>query len=239
MTEFNLSGARDILNVMENKKPIYFAYGEEAIQTLSAKDPILADVMAKIGHVCREVDTDLFSSVVHQIIGQQISTKALTTIWNRMLTDFGVVDADAILKAGVNKIQSYGTTFRKAEYVMDFARQVKDGSFDIEAIEQLSDQEVIEKLVSLKGVGTWTAEMLLLFGMHRSDVLSYGDLAILRGMRMIYHRRKISKRFFEQCRKAYRPYGSVASLYLWEIAGGAIPELKDPAAPKAKPKKKK
>ena len=65
MTEFNLSGARDILNVMENKKPIYFAYGEEAIQTLSAKDPILADVMAKIGHVCREVDTDLFSSVVH------------------------------------------------------------------------------------------------------------------------------------------------------------------------------
>lgn len=217
----------------------YFPYGDDEVAYLSKKDPILGEVMAKIGHVCREVDTDFFSSVVHQIIGQQISTKALTTIWNRMLTDFGVVDADAILKAGVNKIQSYGTTFRKAEYVMDFARQVKDGSFDIEAIEQLSDQEVIEKLVSLKGVGTWTAEMLLLFGMHRSDVLSYGDLAILRGMRMIYHRRKISKRFFEQCRKAYRPYGSVASLCLWEIAGGAIPELKDPAAPKAKPKKKK
>ena len=110
---------------------------------------------------------------------------------------------------------------------------MKSEEFDIDRIEGLSDDEVIGELVKLKGVGVWTAEMLLLFCLERPDVLSYDDLAIQRGLRMVYHHRKIDRKLFEKYRRRFSPYGSVASLYLWAAAGGAVPELKD-YAPKKK-----
>ena len=91
----------------------------------------------------------------------------------------------------------------------------------------MTDEEAIKALSALKGVGVWTAEMILLFCMQRPDILSFGDLAILRGMRMVYHHRKIDKKLFEKYRRRLSPYGSVASLYFWAVAGGAIPEMKD------------
>ena len=98
----------------------------------------------------------------------------------------------------------------------------------------MTDEEVIKELSSLKGIGVWTAEMLLLFCMQRPDIVSFGDLAIIRGMRMLYRHREIDRKKFDRYRKRYSPYGSVASLYLWAISAGAIPQLTDPA-----PKKKK
>lgn len=100
----------------------------------------------------------------------------------------------------------------------------------------MTDEEVIEALSSLKGIGVWTAEMIMTFCMQRPDIVSYGDLAILRGMRMLYRHRQIDKVKFRRYRKRYSPYGTIASLYLWAIAGGAIPNLTDPA-PKKKRKK--
>jgi DNA-3-methyladenine glycosylase II len=94
----------------------------------------------------------------------------------------------------------------------------------------MSDEEVCAKLSELNGIGIWTAEMLMIFSMQRPNVLSYGDLAILRGMRMVYHRRKIDKVQFNKYWKRYTPYASVASLYLWAVAGGAIDGMKDYAA---------
>lgn len=206
----------------------YFIYGDQEVDYLKSKDKKLAAYIDQIGHIDRPVDDDLFSSVIHQIIGQQISTKALQTIWQRMHDDLGEINADNILNAGVDRIQSYGTTFRKGEYICDFAQKVVDGTFDIEEINHMSDEEVIKELTALKGIGPWTAEMILLFGMHRMNVLSYGDLAIIRGMRMVYRHRDISKAQFERLRRRYSPYGSVASIYLWAIAGGAVPDLTDP-----------
>ena len=91
----------------------------------------------------------------------------------------------------------------------------------------MSDAEAIAALSSLKGIGVWTAEMILLFCLQRPDVLSYGDLAIQRGLRMVYHHREVTPQLFEKYRRRFSPYGSVASLYLWVVAGGAIPEMKD------------
>lgn len=93
---------------------MYFQYGEAETAYLSARDERMAVVIAQAGHIEREVDTDLFSAVVHHIVGQQISTKAQATIWKRMRDEFGVVDATTILGAGVEKLQSFGMTFRKA-----------------------------------------------------------------------------------------------------------------------------
>lgn len=214
---------------------MYFAYGEEETDYLKKKDKRMAEVIDRIGHVERKVDTDLFSAVVHHIVGQQISTKAQETIWQRMLSALGEVNAETVLAAGVSKLQSLGMTFRKAEYITDFAEKVHTGAFDLEGIWQKSDEEAIRELLSLKGIGVWTAEMILLFCMQRQDVLSYDDLAIQRGLRMVYHHRKIDRGLFEKYRRRFSPYGSVASLYLWAVSGGAIPELHD-YAPKRRNK---
>lgn len=206
---------------------MHFEYGEKEIAYLKSKDAKLAEVIDKLGFVEREVDTDLFSSVIHHIIGQQISTKAQATIWQRMQNTLGQVNSETILSAGVPDLQALGISFRKAEYITDFARKVHTGEFDIEAVSQMSDEDAISALSSLKGIGVWTAEMILLFCMQRPDIFSYDDLAIQRGLRMIYHHRKIDRKLFEKYRRRFSPYCSVASLYLWAVSGGAIPGMKD------------
>lgn len=210
-----------------------FAYGETELAYLRSRDARLAEAIDAIGPVEREVDDDLFSSVVHQIVGQQISTKALATIWARMRERLGIVDASHVLDAGRDGLQALGISFRKADYLLDFAERVQDGSFDLDAVAALPDEQAISALVSLKGVGRWTAEMILLFCLQRPDVLSFDDLAIQRGMRMLYHHRRITPQLFAKYRRRYSPYGSVASLYLWAIAGGAIPGMRD-WAPKSR-----
>ena len=216
---------------------LFFQYGDKELEYLKKKDKRLAEVIDKVGMIEREVDTDLFSSVVHHIIGQQISTKAQATIWRRMNENLGTVNADTILSAGIDRLQSFGMTFKKAEYITDFAQKVRDKVFDLEGIGNKSDDEAIAELSSLKGIGVWTAEMILLFCMQRPNVFSYGDLAIQRGMRMVYHHRKIDRKLFEKYRRRLSPYCSVASLYFWAVAGGAIPNMKD-YAPKMNPRKK-
>lgn len=206
---------------------MYFSYGEAELSCLRKKDKRLCEVIDRIGHINRAVDSDLFSSVIHHIVGQQISTKAQATIWQRMQDALGEVNAETILTAGVSKLQGFGMTFRKAEYITDFAEKVHTGIFDLDAVEHMRDEDAIRALSGLKGIGVWTAEMILLFCLQRPDILSYDDLAIQRGLRMVYHHRAIDRRLFEKYRRRYSPYGSVASLYLWAVSGGAIPELKD------------
>ena len=209
---------------------MHFEYGEKEISYLKSKDAKLAEVIDTIGFVEREIDTDLFSAVVHHIIGQQISTKAQASIWQRMQDALGQVNAETILSAGVSNLQALGISFRKAEYITDFARKVHTGEFDIEAVSQMSDTDAISALSSLKGIGVWTAEMILLFCMQRPDIFSYDDLAIQRGLRMVYHHRRIDRKLFEKYRRRFSPYCSVASLYLWAVSGGAIPGMRDYAS---------
>ena len=206
---------------------MYFEYGEAELSYLRKKDKRLGEVIDRVGRVYRTVDTDLFSAVVHHIVGQQISTKAQATVWQRLRDALGSVSAETVLAAGVPQLQSLGITFRKAEYITDFAEKVHTGEFDIYAVEHMSDEDAIRELSSLKGIGVWTAEMILLFCLQRPDIFSFDDLAIQRGLRMVYHHRNIDRKLFEKYRRRFHPYCSVASLYLWAVSGGAIPEMKD------------
>ena len=214
---------------------MYFEYGETELTYLRQKDKRLCQVIDRIGPIRRAVDTDLFSAVVHHIIGQQISTKAQATIWQRMQDALGDVNAETILSAGVPRLQSLGITFRKAEYITDFAEKIHTGAFDLEAVKHMNDEDAIRALSSLKGIGVWTAEMILLFCMQRPNIFSYDDLAIQRGLRMVYHHRSIDRKLFEKYRRRFTPFCSVASLYLWAVSGGAISEMKD-YKPKSKAK---
>ncbi len=218
---------------------MYFQYGEKETEYLKSRDTRLGEVIAAVGKIEREVDTDLFAAVVHQIVGQQISTKALVTVWRRFNESLGEVNADTIINAGIEKLQAFGISFRKAEYIIDFAEKVKMGEFDIDSVWHKTDEEVIKELSLLKGIGVWTAEMLLLFCMQRPNVFSFGDLAIHRGLRMVYHHRKITKELFEKYRRRFTPYCSVASLYLWAVAGGQVEGMKDYAPKNTVVKKSK
>ncbi len=206
---------------------MYFRYGEREVEYLKSKCKKLAAVIDEIGMIKREIDKDLFSVVVSNIVGQQISSKAFETIWKRFKYNLGEVNADNILNAGSEKLHSFGISYKKAEYITDFANKIKNGELDLDSIWEKSDEEVIKELTSLKGIGAWTAEMLMLFCMERNNVFSYNDLAIQRGLRMVYHHRKITKPLFEKYRKRFSPYCSVASLYLWEVSGGRIEGMKD------------
>jgi DNA-3-methyladenine glycosylase II len=212
---------------------LFFQYGKRETDYLKSRDKTLGNAIDKIGHIKRAIDTDFFSSVVHHIIGQQISAAAQRTIWERMNNELGTITEDIICNLRVEKIQNFGMTFRKAEYIKDFSLKVKCGELHIDGLKNKSDNEVIKELSKLKGIGQWTAEMIMIFCLQRSDILSYNDLAIHRGLRMLYHHRDINKKMFEKYRRRYSPYGTVASLYLWSISAGTIEGMKD-YAPKKK-----
>ena len=211
---------------------MYFSYGDTEVDYLKRKDKRLGAAIDAIGHVERELDGDLFSSVVHHIIGQQISTKAQATVWKRLCDEAGGMNAESVGALDVTRLQSSGMTFRKAEHIARFSTAVREGDIDLRSIERMPDDEAIAALTAIPGIGVWTAEMILLHCLQRSDVLSFGDLAILRGMRMLYRHKTIDRRRFERYRKRFSPYGSVASIYLWAIASGAIPGMSDPAPSK-------
>lgn len=217
---------------------MYFAYGAKEIEYLKSRDNLLGDAIDLIGPIEREVENDLFSSVIHHIVGQQISTIAQQTIWKRMQASLGEITPATIVGISDDTLQQQGISFRKTEYIKEFAEKVHGGAFDVDGLQYKSDEEIIDALSSLRGIGVWTAEMLLTFCLQRPDVVSFGDLAIHRGMRMLYHHRAITRVLFAKYCRRYSPYGTVASLYLWAIAGGAIPAMKD-YAPKKKAAAKK
>lgn len=213
-----------------------FRYGDKEISYLKSRDKKLASVMDAVGHIERATDDDLFSSIAHHIVGQQISNKALAAVWGRMQEGLGTVDAASVLDAGEERLHSFGMSYRKAAYISDFARKVGNGEFSLSALKKMDDAAAIAALSALKGIGVWTAEMILLFCLERPDVLSFGDLAIQRGLRMVYRHREITRAQFERYRRRYSPYGSVASLYLWAVSGGALPDVSDPVERKRRKK---
>lgn len=210
----------------------YFEYGEKEKQWLRSRDSVLSAAMDEIGHVHREVQPDLFKALINSIVGQQISTKAHVTIWNRMQERFAPITPENFENLRAEDIQTCGISMRKALYIKSIADAVSDGGLDLTLLPAMTDAEISASLVQLKGIGLWTAEMLMIFSMQRPDILSWDDLAIQRGLRMLYRHRAITPKLFAKYKKRYSPHASVASLYLWAIAGGACASLKDCAPAK-------
>ena len=198
----------------------FFQYGSKEIDYLKSKDKRLAEVIDRLGPVQREIIPDLFAGLVNSIVGQQISTKAFITIWNRIKDLFIVITPESILSKSAEELQKCGITMKKAVYIQNIAQEIINGNFDINELHGLPDDEVCKRLSSLNGIGTWTAEMLMTFSMQRPDILSWDDLAIRRGIMMLYRHKKLDKKLFAKYKKRYSPYASVASLFLWEISLG-------------------
>lgn len=196
----------------------YFQYGTQEIEYLKRADKQLAVVIDDVGIIQRAIIPDLFTALVHSIVSQQISNKARNTVWNRIITQLQEITPAGIDALSLDELQQFGISFRKAGYIKSAAEKVLVGSLDIEALDTMSDDEVIATLTKLDGVGRWTAEMLMLFSMQRPNVFSYGDLAIKRGIEKVYNLPAVDRAIFNMLWERYSPYASVASLYLWEVA---------------------
>ena len=195
----------------------YFEYGETEINYLCKKDKKLKSVIERIGIIKREINPDLFSALIESVIGQQISNKAAATVRNK-LYDLCGLNAEKLHLMSVEEIQSCGMSVRKAEYIKGITDAAISKVVDFDSLKEKPDNEIINILTKINGIGVWTAEMLLIFSLMRPNVVSFGDLAIRRGMMILYNHKELTKECFLRYAKRYCPYGSVASLYLWELS---------------------
>lgn len=209
-----------------------FQYSEEQLNELKKKDERMAELIDKVGKIEREIIPDLFSALVHAIISQQISIKQAESIWSNLKGQTKEVSCKQICSMSLDELRKFGISMRKAAYIQRLAQRIENKELDLEQLRNKSDQEVIETLSALPGIGIWTAQMLMIFSMNRMDVLSQYDRGILKGLRMVYHHREITNALFNRYRRRLSPYGSLASLYLWKVATGTVEgyvDLKKPS----------
>jgi len=199
-------------------KTKFYEYGQLEMDYLKEADSILGRNIERLGKVERMVIPDLFAALIHAVVGQLISAKAVHTIWNRMQERLGDITPENLARQSADDIQSCGMTMKKATCIHAIAQTIIEGEFSLDELRSFSDEEVIQKLIKLNGIGRWTAEMLLIHAMERQDVVSWGDIAIRRGMMKLYGLSSITRAQFEQYRSNYSPYGSVASIYLWALS---------------------
>jgi len=196
----------------------YFKYTNKEIEYLKNRDPLLGAEISRIGFIKRKINPDLFEALISSIISQQISIKAAKTVYNKVINLVGEIKPQNIDRVDVEAIQKCGMSLRKAYYIKNIADAIVNKEIDFDNLYKLSDEDIIKKLVKLKGVGEWTVEMLLIHSLQRPDILSYKDLAIRRGMMRLYGLDEITSEVFKKYRDLYSPYSTTASLYLWEIA---------------------
>ncbi len=196
-----------------------FVYGQKETDHLSRRCKKMGALIERLGPIERPVDSDLFESLVTSIVAQQISGKAAATVCSRLRDKAGgVITPESMAALPVEEVQSCGTSMRKASYIRGVVDAALAGELRMESLRDAPDDEVVRRLSALKGVGRWTAEMLMIFCLQRPDIVSDLDLGIRRGMMALYRKKALTPAQFASYRKRYSPYGSVASLYLWALA---------------------
>jgi DNA-3-methyladenine glycosylase II len=180
-----------------------------------AADPVMARVTAAVGDVSIRIESDRFTSLASAIVGQQLSTAAASTIWRRFAA-LGPVEPLAVLQHGEDELRGVGLSGAKVRYVRDLAERVVSGDLDLLRLDALDDTAVIADVTRVKGIGRWTAEMFLVFSLARPDVLALDDAGLLRaaGWALDLGRGATSEEL-ARAGEAWRPFRSVASLYLW------------------------
>jgi DNA-3-methyladenine glycosylase II len=189
----------------------------KAIVHLKKADPVLADIIDRVGRFAMNYDEPAFHSLAEAIVYQQLHGKAAATIFKR-LTDLAgePLTPEGILKLSEEQMRGVGLSKQKLSYLRDLAEKTEAGALDFSRMADLPDTEVIKALTQVKGIGVWTAHMFLMFSLRRPDVLPTGDLGIQMAIRRHYRKRKLPKPLqMEKIAKCWSPYRSVACWYLW------------------------
>jgi DNA-3-methyladenine glycosylase II len=182
------------------------------------KDPILNKLVKQYGPPDNFKDKTefLYEELVESIIGQQLSGKAADTIFKRFLALYKGSEfpkPDVLLKTDTEKLRSAGMSYSKASYIKNIAQAFLDKTLDVNRLKKMTDGEVIKELTKIKGVGNWTAEMILIFTFKREDVFSLGDAGLRRAIKNLY---KIEKeKDILKLAEKWKPKRSFACWYLW------------------------
>lgn len=199
------------------EKKLTFNFDDKRVQYLITTDDQLKKLIKRIGNVELEVESDGFRCLVKYIIGQQISDKARETIWKRLCKLCGNLTPVTFMEQSYETLRSLGLSSRKIEYMRILSNSLIDGIIELKKMKSLSNKEIINKLISIKGIGRWTAEMYLIFGLGRLDVLSPNDGTIRRSIQWMYNLEHLPREqevmnYF----KKWESYETIVSLYFWK-----------------------
>jgi DNA-3-methyladenine glycosylase II len=191
-------------------------YWQRAKRVLARRDPVLARVMRARPRIALESRGDPFQTLARSIVGQQISVKAAQSVWNRLAAAVPAMAPAAVAGLRLRRLRACGLSSRKSEYLRDLARQFVDGAIRVERWPDMDDEAVIAELVQVRGIGRWTAEMLLMFSLLRPDVLPVDDLGLRRAAGLLYFDgADVDVGELRALGERWAPWRSVATWYLW------------------------
>jgi DNA-3-methyladenine glycosylase II len=194
----------------------------KAILHLKQSDPVLAAIIERVGTYRIEYREPEFPTLVRSIVYQQLNGKAAFTILSRLLSAMpDGLTPDAILSLTPEKMRALGLSGQKTAYIRDLAERTRSGDLDFARFVRMNDEDVVEHLTQVKGVGVWTAHMFLIFALRRPNILPTGDLGVRAAIKKAYRLRELPKPAkVEKIAKRWHPYCSVAAWYLWRSLDG-------------------
>ena len=182
---------------------------------LANKDVLLKSLIEEFEEPRLSSRGDLFATLIKSIVGQQISVIAASAVWSRLFDLVGEVNPESILAKTHEELRQVGLSNRKVEYIVGIAEAWTEGLGEIDW-EQMSDEEVVQELVKLRGVGRWTVQMLLIFALLRQDVFPIDDIGLIRGMEKLYNEGKaLEKPQLYEIAKNWKPYRTMGVWYIW------------------------
>jgi len=191
-------------------------YWDRAKRALARRDPVLAGIMRQHPRVHLVARGEPFQTLARAIVGQQISVKAAQSVWNRVLAVAPAMTPAEVLAVKRPRLRACGLSDRKTEYIADLARHFAEGAVHPHRWPDMEDEAVIAELVTVRGIGRWTAEMFLMFNLLRPDVYPLGDLGLLKAVRLTYFRgRNVPLSRIRGLGEQWAPWRSVATWYLW------------------------
>lgn len=189
---------------------------QRGLRHLKKSDPILREAMRKAGPFRLKLHRNRFHALVKSIVSQQISGKAARSIWEKLKTIATPLSAERIHALSVDELRAAGLSGQKVSYIQDLAGHVLDGRLQLSRIGRMSDEQVIEALVAVKGIGEWTAQMFLIFSLGRMDVFPHADLGVRMAIRKLYELDELPDReTSHRIAEPWRPYASIATWYCW------------------------
>ncbi len=192
------------------------------VQALMARDRTLALLIEQVGSCSVRFETNHFEALIRIIVGQQLSTRAANAIYQRICCRFKDINPEAILSLTTDEFKQAGLSSPKIHYVRKLSEAIIAGTVALDGMDSQSDNQIIQELIKIKGVGTWTAEMFLVFALRRPDVLSFQDRGLQKGIGWLFGVNSCSPTLLQQCQKLWTPYNSVASFFLWAAVDNGI-----------------
>ena len=195
-------------------------YWDDACRHLGKRDRVMRKLIPKFGEARLQSRGDAFTTLARAIVGQQISVKAAQSVWEKFVAAIGTpltrVTPSAVLDVDGPALRGAGLSARKSEYLIDLARHFEDGRVHPKQWQQMDDEAIVDELVSIRGIGRWTAEMFLIFHLMRPDVLPLDDLGLIKGISVNYFSGEpVSRAEAREVGEAWAPFRSVATWYIW------------------------